>query len=114
METCHRDETDLVVTIVIGVTVAVADGRVDPTAGGVALVEDVVEVHLHDGFLDDFLRFQRVAEADVGGAVGRQRAIEVLGVVEVHARDIVRVPGGLKALVVESDEAVQDGRRREG
>ena len=84
METCHRDETDLVVAVVVGVTVAVADGRVDPAAGGVAFVEDVVEVHLHDGFFDDFLGFQRVAEADVGGAVGRQRAVKVLGVVEIH------------------------------
>lgn len=114
METCHRDETDLVVTVVVGVTVAVADGRIDPAAGGVALVEDVVEVHLHDGFLDYFLGLQRVAEADIGGAVGRQRTVEVLGVVEIHARDVVRVPGGLEALVVEGDEAVQDGRRREG
>ena len=66
-------------------TVAVADGRIHPAAGGVTLVEDVVEVHLHDGFLDNLLGLQCVAEADVGGAVGRQRTVEVLGVVEIHA-----------------------------
>ena len=58
---CHRDETDLVIAVVVGVAVAVADGRIDPAAGGVAFVEDVVEIDLEDGLLDDLLGLVGIA-----------------------------------------------------
>ena len=83
-EASHRDEADLVVTVVVGMSAAFVKSGIDPAAGGITLVEDVVEVHLDDGFLDDFLGFERIAEAHVRGREGRQRTVEVLGVVEIH------------------------------
>ena len=84
IEARHRDETDLVIAVVVRVTVAVADGRINPAAGGVTFIEDVVEVHFDDGFFDDLLWLQRIAKAHVRGAVGWKRTVKILGVVEIH------------------------------
>ena len=52
-ESRHRDEANLVVAVVVGMAVAIADGGVDPAAGGVATVEDVVEVQAEDYFFGE-------------------------------------------------------------
>ena len=84
IEPRHRDETDLIVAIVVRVTVAVADSRITPAAGSVTFIENVVEVHLEDGLLDGLFELEGVAEAHVRSTVGWQRTVEVLGVVEIH------------------------------
>ena len=52
VEACHRDVTYLVVAVGFGVGVAY-DGGVDPSAGCIVTVEDVVEVEGEDGFLEE-------------------------------------------------------------
>ena len=51
-----------------------------------------------------------IGEFQVAEAEGRQRAVLVLCVVQVLATHVVRVPGGLKTLVVEMNHTVEDGR----
>ena len=55
-----------------------------------------------------------VAHVEVRLREGGQRAVAILGVVEILPADEIRVPDGLPALVVQVEEAVQDDRRREG
>ena len=72
IESRHRDETDLIIAVAVRVTIAVADGRIDPATCSIVLIEDVVEIHLENGFLNDDFRLECVAETHIRGAVGGQ------------------------------------------
>ena len=93
--------------------VALADGAVDPAALRHAGGEDVVEVHAQVDLLHGPARLERIAEAEVGEAVGGQRTVHVLAVVQVHATDVAGVPHGAEAAEMHVHEAVQDRGRRE-
>ena len=68
IEPCHRDETNLCVTVLVRVTVVVEDRTVHPSAGCIMAVENVVEVHTEDSFLqtsDVLRRTEGVAKVDI-------------------------------------------------
>ena len=68
IESGHWDEPDLRVTVLVRVTVVVEDGGVDPSAGSIMAVEDIVEVHTEHSFFQAGNvpgRTQGVADIDV-------------------------------------------------
>ena len=79
---------------------------VNPAAGGVMLVEEVVEMDLKNSFFQHIIGLVGVSYAYVGSWIARQRTVEVFGVVEVLALHIVGVPCGFKSFVMEGDETV--------
>ena len=65
---CHWDETNLRITVLIRMTVVVEDGAVHPSAGSIMAIEDVVEVHTEDSFLQTsnvLGRTKGIAEVDI-------------------------------------------------
>ena len=110
------NEADLVVAVVVGMAAAGVDGAVDPAALRHAGVEQVVGVHADFDFLDaeSLGNLVSIAQRQVRQGVGRQRAVAVLGVVEIHAAHVTRVPLCPDAFVVEGEETVDDGIGREG
>ena len=50
IEPGHWDESDLRVAVFIRMPVMVEDGTVNPSAGSIMTVEDIVEVHAEHGF----------------------------------------------------------------
>ena len=97
--------------------VAFSHGRIDPSAGGIVRIEEIAEIQAENHAPNpETVVFDGngVAHVEVRLREGRQRAVAILGVVEILPADEIRVPDGLPALVVQVEKAVQDDRRREG
>ena len=88
--------------------------RIDPSAGGITAVEHIRDIQSDDGLFDNLAGFQRVAQVQVRRTIAGQRTVSVLRIVKVLTADIVGVPYSLQAFIVEIDETIQNGRRREG
>ena len=68
IKACHRDKTNLCVTFLIRMTVVVEDRTVHPSAGCIMAIEDIVEVHTEDSFLQTsnvLGRTKGIAEVDI-------------------------------------------------
>ena len=79
-------------------------------------VEDVVKVGSeHHFFEPDKLlgHVERVAEVDIGLGVAGQRAVFTGGVVKILSAHVVCVPDGLQPPIVQVEETIENGRRRE-
>ena len=81
-------------------TVAVADGRVNPTVSRITTIEDVIKVQTENGFLQHLLGLQGIAQAGVRDAVGRLGTVGILSIIKILATDEVRVPDSLPTLIV--------------
>ena len=55
----------MVIAVVVAMPAALVDGRVDPAAGSIMLVEEIVEVKAKDGLLHHLLGSQRIAQREV-------------------------------------------------
>ena len=65
---CHWDKTNLRITVLVRMTVVVEDGTIHPSAGSIMAIEDVVEVHTEDGFLQTsnvFAWTKGITEVDI-------------------------------------------------
>ena len=89
--------------------IALAHGRIDPSAGSIAAIEQIVEVQSEDGLLQHLLGFEAIAQREVRNRIAGQRTVGILCVVEILTRDIVGVPDGLETLIVEVHETVKNG-----
>ena len=68
IKACHWGKTNLRVTVLVRVTVIIEDRTVHPSAGCIMTIEDVVEVHTEDNFLQTsnvFAWTKGVAEVDI-------------------------------------------------
>ena len=68
IKACHWDETNLSIAVLIRMTVVVEDRAIHPSTGCIMTVEDVVEVHTEDSFLqtDNVIgRTEDIAEVDI-------------------------------------------------
>ena len=68
IKACHWDKTNLRVTVLIRMTVVVEDGTIHPSTGCIMAIEDVVEVHTEDSFLQTcnvLGRTKGIAEVDI-------------------------------------------------
>ena len=65
---CHWDEANLCVTVLVRMTIVVEDRAIHPSAGCIVAIEDVVEVHTEDSFLQTsnvLGRTKGIAEVDI-------------------------------------------------
>ena len=65
---CHWDETNLRITVLVRMTVVIEDGTIHPSAGSIMAIEDIVEVHTEDSFLQTcnvFAWTKGIAEVDI-------------------------------------------------
>ena len=95
-------------------TIAVADGRINPTTGGIATIEHVVEVQSEDSLLHYLLGFERITERDVGDRVAWQRTVGILSIVEILPTHEIGMPDSLNAHIMKVDKAIENGRGTEG
>ena len=96
--------------------VTLGNGGINPTRGGVVGVENIAEIQAENHTPNpETIAFDgnRVVQIEVGTRKRRQRAVAVLGVVEILPTDKIRVPSGLKSAVAEVQETVENRRRRE-
>ena len=64
-ETRHWDEANLIIAVVVRMTAAFVDSRINPSAGCIVFVEHVVQVYTEDNLFESLLGLQRIAEADI-------------------------------------------------
>ena len=79
-------------------------------------VEDVVKVRPEHHFFesDKLLGYvEGVAEVDIGLRVAGQRTVSASSVVKILPAHIVGVPDGLQPPIVQVEETIENGRRRE-
>ena len=68
IKACHWDKTNLRITVLIRMTIVVKDCAVHPSAGCIMAIEDIVEVHTEDSFLQTcnvFAWTKGIAEVDI-------------------------------------------------
>ena len=68
IKSCHWDEAQLRITVLVRVTVVVEDSAIYPSTGSIMAIEDVVKIHAEDSFLQTdktFCRAERVADVDI-------------------------------------------------
>lgn len=91
-ETSGRNESYLIVAVVVGMAAALAQCAVNPSALSVTLVEDIVQMSAeHHLFKSEELavNIQGVCYVGIHHLIRRQRAVFVLRVVEIHAAHIL-------------------------
>ena len=111
IEACHWYEAQLRVTVLVRMTVIVEDRAVHPSAGCIMAIEDIVEVHTEDSFLQTsnvLGRTKGIAEVDIRLRIAWQRTCHVLGIVKILTTDEVCMPYSLKAFVMEIEHTIEN------